>query len=84
MQPSELHAIFRTNLRTRRIELGFTQIMLAKVTGIDQVHISMLERGARNANLATLAKLAEALDTTPSAMLSGKVLEIHGKTAISA
>jgi len=84
MQPEELHAIFRANLRARREELGLTQAQLGEATGLNQVHISMLEKGARNANLATLAKLAEALDTTPSVMLSKKFPKIRDQVAIPA
>ena len=70
VQPQQLHAVFRHNLRERRRELRLSQIDLAQRAGLEQAHISQLERGKLNPNLGTLAKIAEALDTTPSALLS--------------
>lgn len=70
MQASELESLFRRNLQSRRTELGLTQVSLAKRAGLPQPHISAIERGVMVPTLATLARLAEALDTTPSALLS--------------
>lgn len=80
MQAQQLYEVFRTNLRTRREELNITQVALAAELGIDQTYVSDLERGRRNPTLATLAKIAEALDTTPSALLSS-VLAVSEKKA---
>jgi transcriptional regulator with XRE-family HTH domain len=70
MKPSELEGIFARNLHARRLELDLTQADLAGLTGLPQPHISALERGSMAPTLATIAKLAESLDTTPSALLS--------------
>ena len=74
MQPQELNSLFRHNLRQRRIELGLTQAELAAKLGVDQAYISDLERGQRNPSLSRLAPLADALDTTPSVLISSAVL----------
>lgn len=70
MQSRQLLEIFRRNVRHRRTELGMTQAQLAARLKVDQGYVSDLERGRRNPNLIRLAPLAEALDTTPSALLS--------------
>lgn len=70
MQPDQLSEIFRRNVRHRRMELGLTQAQLAEKLRVDQGYVSDIERGRRRPNLNRLAPLAEALDTTPSALLS--------------
>jgi transcriptional regulator with XRE-family HTH domain len=70
MQPEKLIEIFRRNVKQRRIELGISQSALADRLGVDQGYISDIERGTRNPSLIRLAPLAEALDTTPSALIS--------------
>jgi transcriptional regulator with XRE-family HTH domain len=71
VQAKELAEIFRTNMRARRQALGMTQVRLAKVMGLPQSYISELETGDTVPNLLSLAALAEALDTTPSMLISG-------------
>lgn len=70
MQQEELLAAFQRNLRLRRKELGLTQVQLAERAGVEQGYISDLEMGKKKPMLGTLAPLAEALDTTPSALIS--------------
>ncbi len=70
MQPQELHSLFRHNLRHLRSEIGMSQSELARRTGLPASHICNLEGGKLNPSLGTLAKIAEALDTTPSNLLS--------------
>ena len=77
MQPDQLHAIFRANLRARRIDLGLTQAQLADKLKVDQGYVSDLERGRRFPNLSRLAPLAEALDTTPSALISAIPMDLE-------
>lgn len=73
MQSSELLDVFRRNVRQRRLELNLTQTDVANRIGVDAGYISDIERGRRKPNLARLAPLAEALDTTPSALISSVV-----------
>lgn len=77
MQADELCVIFRANLKARRNALRMSQVQLAKLLGVDQGYISDLERGTRTPNLKTLAPLADALDTTPSALLSSVALAVQ-------
>jgi transcriptional regulator with XRE-family HTH domain len=50
---------------------NWRQIDLAEQSGVHEVHISDLERGAREPGLRTLSKIALALDTTLSELLRG-------------
>ena len=78
MQLPELLEIFRANLVARRKELGMTQIALSQASGIAQPHICYLESGRTKPTMETLAKLAQALRTTPDAMLSPKIFAAAG------
>ena len=54
--------ILGQRLRTRRTQLGWTQMELAHRAGVIQPDISLLERGGKHALWATtLARLADAL-----------------------
>lgn len=50
-------------LRARRLELGMGLRELARATGLSATFISNLERGTTNPTLATLRKIANALQT---------------------
>ncbi len=56
--------------KLRRVK-GWRQIDLAEHSGVHEVHISDLERGAREPGLRTLSKIAYALDITLSELLRG-------------
>jgi transcriptional regulator with XRE-family HTH domain len=58
-------------IRKLRRAKGWRQIDLAEHSGVHEVHISDLERGAREPGLRTLRKIARALDTTLSEILKG-------------
>ena len=70
MQADELKRVFRDNLRTRREELGLTQVALADRLGVGQPYISDLEAGRKRPLVDTLADIAEALETTPAFFLT--------------
>jgi transcriptional regulator with XRE-family HTH domain len=44
--------------------MGITQARLAKATGISQTSICHIERGKKEPRASTLAKIADALETT--------------------
>lgn len=52
------------NIRTIRKEKGFTIKDVAKIVGVSEQAISQYERGIREPNLATIDKIAEALQVT--------------------
>lgn len=72
MQAEELRAIFRTRVRSRRLELGLTQTEVAKRMGTNQSFIAAMEAGTRAPGLDVVAKFADALNTSPSALLTSE------------
>jgi transcriptional regulator with XRE-family HTH domain len=61
-----LEARFGEQLKELRNKRGLTQEELATDCGLDRTYISMLERGLRQPTLATLFKIAEVLNVSPS------------------
>lgn len=70
MTEKQLLDLFRENLRQLREERGLSQSALARLLGTTPGYICDMERGRRGVNLATLAKLASALDVTPPTLIS--------------
>ncbi|MGH3849667.1 MAG: helix-turn-helix domain-containing protein [Pseudonocardiaceae bacterium] len=68
MEPRDIFAI---NLRERRTAAGLSQEALGKVSGMHFTEISRLERAQRDPRLGTIVKLAHALNTTSSELLTG-------------
>lgn len=62
--------ILAKNLKILRGELKMSQEDLAEATGLHRTYISGLERGVRNPTVKILEKLARALKTNPSSLLS--------------
>jgi transcriptional regulator with XRE-family HTH domain len=58
-------------LRRLRRERALSQQELERMTGISQSTISNLELGNRPARLATVRKLAEALEVEPKGLMKG-------------
>ena len=73
VQPDELKQVFRENLKSRRLQLGMTQVELAEKLGVAQAYISDLESGRKRPLVDTLAPLADALRTTPARLITPKV-----------
>jgi transcriptional regulator with XRE-family HTH domain len=70
VQPDELVFIFAANVKARRLELGLTQAQLAERLDCHVPYISDLENRRKSPYLGNLAKLAEALETSPDALLA--------------
>ncbi len=58
------------NVRKVRLEAGLTQEQLAARSGFGQQYISDLERGLRNPTIVSLYEIAQALGSTPVALLA--------------
>lgn len=69
MTPDELMATFGANVRQRRLQLGLTQYDLADRLGTYDTHVSAIESGSKSIRLPNVAVWAEALETTPAALL---------------
>lgn len=55
----------------RRTELGFSQRDLAAAASVDRAFLARVEQGLRNPSVVLLAKVAQAMDTTVSALTRG-------------
>jgi transcriptional regulator with XRE-family HTH domain len=64
-------AAFGQSMRVARKRAGFSQIVLARATGLDRAAVSFLERAERSPDLSTLVRVAGALDMAPAALLEG-------------
>ncbi|WP_313517481.1 helix-turn-helix transcriptional regulator [Brevundimonas sp.] len=62
--------IVGSNVRALRIAKGVTQEELAFEADLDLTYVGGIERGMRNPSLMVMARLAEALNVTPIALLS--------------
>ncbi|WP_271146840.1 helix-turn-helix transcriptional regulator [Brevundimonas sp. NIBR10] len=63
-------AIVGGNVRRLRLERGLSQEQLAHDSEIDLTYLGRIERGRRNPSLLVLVRLAQALGTAPSFLLS--------------
>lgn len=61
--------IFGSAVRTRRLELDFSQEDLAERSGLHRTYIGGIERGERNISLINVLRLAKALEVTPSDLM---------------
>jgi len=59
------------NIKDKRIACGMSQFELAEKMGTEQTYISKLEAGKKQLRVATVVRLANALDTTASELLKG-------------
>lgn len=57
-------------IRVRRIELGLSQEALTNHAGVDRSHMGEIERGERNVTLLNVERVANVLETLPSALLA--------------
>jgi transcriptional regulator with XRE-family HTH domain len=73
--PSDVCADLGERIRQLRKKRGWRQIDLAEQSGIHEVHISDLERGAREVGLRHLAALAAAFEMSLSEFLK----DVKGK-----
>jgi transcriptional regulator with XRE-family HTH domain len=62
---------FAGNLRRQRLKRGWSQEELGRRCGLHRTEISLLERSERDPRLATIVRLARALELTPAHLLRG-------------
>lgn len=67
---ADYRRILAENVKAARDLLDLSQEELADEAKIDRTYISGIERGKRNPSVDLLARLAEALKTTPAALLT--------------
>jgi transcriptional regulator with XRE-family HTH domain len=73
--PQAVSAEVVSLLRLERVRRGISMNRLAQKSGLSQSMISLLERGKRTPTLATVLRIAAALNVDPS-----KLLKVAAKT----
>jgi transcriptional regulator with XRE-family HTH domain len=68
----DINVIAGKNIRAVREKMGLSQDAFANVCQVHRTYIGSVERGERNITLATLARIANAANTTPIALLKTK------------
>ncbi|MBS0417154.1 MAG: helix-turn-helix transcriptional regulator [Proteobacteria bacterium] len=76
MKSSFAKQVLAENLRRLRTEAGLSQEELADRAGLHRTYVSSVEGGHRNVTLQNIFAFAEALGTTPSALVR---LPVEGK-----
>lgn len=66
----DMRKLVGSNVRRLRIARGMTQEHYAERSGFSQQYISDLERGRRNPTVVSLFELAQALNVTPTELIS--------------
>ena len=67
----DICVVVGSRIRALRRAKSWRQIDLAEQSGVHEVHISDLERGAREPGLRTLQRIATALGSNLSELLKG-------------
>ena len=57
-------------IRKMRTQKHMTQELLSGFAGIARSHLSMIENGTKQANMETLWRIAQALEITPSQLVT--------------
>ena len=63
------------NVRSRRLERGWSQAELARQTGLAVSEISRIERGVREVRITTLLRVVTGLEVDPADLLVGVRIE---------
>jgi len=66
----DIRVVIGRNVRRFRAAKGLTQEELSNRCDFDQRYISQIETGQRNLTVLSLYELAQALDTTPVALVT--------------
>jgi CheY-like chemotaxis protein len=80
----DLRTRFGTTVKARRKSLGISQERLAERAGLHRTYVADVERGARNLSLASIEKLAKALDLSLPGLFAHAVPEGVPATSASA
>jgi len=70
-EPHDARATFAQNMRRERLRVGLSQEELGFESDLDTSEISKLERATRDPRLATIVKIARALEIRPARLLDG-------------
>ena len=73
---SDIIRIVAQNVRATRKAAGLSQEALAYEANVDRTYVSQVERRQRNLTISVLARLAQALKTTPDKLLIAPVTAV--------
>ena len=59
------------NVKACRVQRELSQEDLAEAAGLHRTYVSGIERGVRNPSVVIVARLADALHTSPAVLLGG-------------
>ena len=62
--------IFGLNVKYERLKLSLTQAKFAELLDVHEKHVCKIETGNQNVTLKTLSKIAKALNTSESNLLT--------------
>lgn len=66
----KLAKVFATNVRDQRTRLALSQEELAERAGVHRTYVGMIERCEKNVTIYNIERIAKALETTASSLLS--------------
>ena len=66
----DIHVLFGKHLQSIRKAKGLTQEDLGEKCGLTSQYMGVIERGGKNPPLATLYRIAQALQITPAQLLA--------------
>jgi CheY-like chemotaxis protein len=72
-ETSDVKKVFGTSVKAWRGRLGISQEELAERADLHRTYISDVERGARNLSLASISKLAQALDISVATLFPAEL-----------
>jgi len=76
--PQNPNQLLARNLRTLRLDRGWSQEKMAEKCGLHRTYVGAIERGERNVTLETLNALALALGVFPAELISESHRERRG------
>ena len=68
----KLRILFAKNVRYHRNLHGWSQEVLAETAGLHRTYIGSIERCERNISIDNIQRIAEALEVSPSILLTGR------------
>lgn len=70
MGGDQIPIVFGQEIKSVRMQLGFTQEGLALAAGVDRSFLSKIERGIRQPSITIVFKLCDALDYPPEKIIA--------------
>jgi len=76
---TDLRKVLAFNMKLHRKKLGLSQAKLAKLIGLSDNHIALIETGRRFPSISTLEQLATAMNIDVLELFSIKTIELSKK-----